>query len=565
MKQSEVLSIKNLIWNNLTRYLVFIGQLVVLLNFMRMDPDPHHDGVIYAPAVAVRDGGFPNRDVFAQYGPLVPELQGLWLKVFGPELLNLRFQSALISISMSIIIWHSARNFINEYSALLLSTAWVLTIPSVLPWPTLFSTLIVLISLLVLTDLKEKTITHSKFKILSASMILGIGSFGRLHVVIVFLAVVLFFSANKKMGSFYLKYWLIGGVGSISVNLMVLASFGALRPFVNQSIVWPFFRYTKPEITTSYIVNSFFYPVIYIACICFFLSIYAINKKFSSVVISYLFTLALFVGFFMLSQLSREGYLSLRNPKILTIDFSKNLLNSLSYLAAFSTFLAFLILIFYFNKVSTFSAVVIVYSVSMLAQLYPLYDVSHLWMIAPVLIICGVIVFSTYKFFQMVIEPSIKFFLVGLIAALILQANSFFNIERVGFESITLKGMLAPKQYAIELDKTMKNLEALLEPKSTKFDCINGIYSAAGGKYLASSPQFINWGPGNGSQVVFTGGQGILNEPIQENSIFVCAISSIEIETYINLGYQIKIKDPTTVFGEIEHTDYWNVLFVRLA
>ena len=560
---SVIVAIKNQISSNLMRYLIFIGQFVVLLNFMRMDPDPHHDGIIYAPAVAIRNGGFPNKDVFAQYGPLVPELQGLWLKIFGPELLNLRFQAAFISISMSIIIWYSARNFIGEYSSLLLSTAWVLTIPSVLPWPTLFSTLIVLFSLLMLTDFSVRALTSSKFRVLFAAIILGIGSFGRLHVVLIFLAVVLFFSLERNLEAFYLKYWLIGGGSAIAVNLMILESFGALKPFINQSIIWPFFRYSRPEITTSYIVNSFFYPVVFIACLCLFLTVYTIRKKFSSVVLSYFFMVCVFIGLFSLSKLTRDGYLSLRNPKILAIDFSKNMLNSLSYLAAFSTLLAFLILICYFNKVPTFSAVVAVYAASMLSQLYPLYDVSHLWMIAPVLLICGIVMFSTYRFFRIVIKPSINFFLVGLVIGLILQAYTFFSIERVGFESVSLKGMLAPKHYANELDKTLNNLETILKPKSTKFDCINGIYSAAGGEYLASSPQFINWGPGNGNKAVFTGGQGILNEPIQGNSIFVCAISGREIERYIKLGYKMKLKDPITLFGEIEHTDYWNVLFVK--
>lgn len=563
MLLSKVLHIKSSMLFCLPSCFVFIGQFALLLNFMRMDPDPHHDGIVYAPAVAISSGGFPNKDVFAQYGPLVPTLQGLWIKLFGPELLNLRIQAALISVSMSIIIWYTVRNFIGEFKALLLSSVWVLTIPSVLPWPTLFSTLITLVSLLMLVDFKAKQITHHKVRILSSVIILSIGSFGRLHVLIVFVAVALLFLLKKDPRMPYLKYWLSGGFGTIATILFILGMFNALNSFINQSIIWPFFRYSRPEVTTSYIVNAFFYPTIFVACICLFLSVYLLQKKFTGFAVSQFYVVGLFVSFFIISQFAREGYLSLRNPKILAIDFSKNMLNSLSYLGAFSTFLAFLTLVFYFKKVSFFSAVLIVYSASMLTQLYPLYDISHLWMIAPILIICGVVIFSTYEFFKNFIDPSLSFFLIGLLTALILQANSFFSIDRVGFQSVSLKGMLAPNNYARELDKTLINLELILKPKSTKFDCINGIYAAAGGKYLASSPQFINWGPGNGSRVVFTGGQGILREPIQGKSIFVCAISSLQIETYSQLGYRTAIKDPVTLFGELKHTDYWNVLFIK--
>ena len=52
---------------------------VSALPFARLDFDPHHDGVMVATAVAIRDGAIVHRDVFAQYGPVAPLLQALAL------------------------------------------------------------------------------------------------------------------------------------------------------------------------------------------------------------------------------------------------------------------------------------------------------------------------------------------------------------------------------------------------------------------------------------------------------------------------------------------------------
>ena len=66
------------------------------LPFASLDFDRHHDGVMVAAAIAVRDGLLPNRDVFAQYGPVTPLLQGIWLRLFAEPALGIRLLNVLL-------------------------------------------------------------------------------------------------------------------------------------------------------------------------------------------------------------------------------------------------------------------------------------------------------------------------------------------------------------------------------------------------------------------------------------------------------------------------------------
>ena len=88
---------------------ITITNLIFFANISRFDPDPHHDGVMFTAALASALGKVPNREFFAQYGPLTPVLQGMWLDLTSPTLFNLRLLHAIIltisALLMFLIIW----------------------------------------------------------------------------------------------------------------------------------------------------------------------------------------------------------------------------------------------------------------------------------------------------------------------------------------------------------------------------------------------------------------------------------------------------------------------------
>lgn len=528
---------------------VFLSQFGLLGLMMRLDPDPHHDGILYGAAVNVSNNGFPNRDAFAQYGPLVPELQGLWLRLFGPSLFNLRLQALFVMVLASICIWHVARFYVPKKIAYLISSCWALTIPSVLPWPTAYSTLIAILSLLLAVDLKNNSLHSNRFRILAASSLIAVGTFGRIHLIAIFLLVLLYLGLAPDQRS-KIKDWVAGFMSTLLTILLFLHLNGALGDFFTQCISWPLLHYGTPDFNKSYIIGLFWYPVIAISFLILFLFSWWLKSKSVPKIVTFALPIFIFVSLFVTSRIERTGYLSLRNPRVAIIDYSKNMMSSLVYTAAFLMVIATIFLLFKTKKVKSGVAVSTLYSTGILAQLYPLYDVNHLWLIAPLLIISSFVVFGDSFLFINFFKPNVLNVLSGLLVVLALQIWSTTSIPRVAFESPSLRGMLAPAAFANQLDATMLKLQVFVEPNSTSFDCVNGIYSGAGGNYLSSSRQFVSWGPY--AALVKLG-----------DNMFLCAVTNTTIDQYIDTGYRVVFKDPLTLFGESHSRGYWNVLLTK--
>ena len=115
--EESVLPIRELIWRE---SLIFVCTFIFFTVFARMGIDPHHDGVMLIPALRVAEGGVVFRDVFCQYGLLVPLLQGTAVALFGGELLVIR---------MLTVLFYSG-------SAVLLDLLWRRYLPSKISWLT---------------------------------------------------------------------------------------------------------------------------------------------------------------------------------------------------------------------------------------------------------------------------------------------------------------------------------------------------------------------------------------------------------------------------------------------
>jgi hypothetical protein len=539
--------IKNLSPKKTLVFLVFGLQFTLIGLAMRLDPDPHHDGILYGAAVRVSNGGFPNRDVFAQYGPLIPELQGLWLRIFGPSLLNIRMQALIIFILCSIAIWFVAKKYFSSTAALVISSTWILALPSLLPWPNIYTTLISIISLLILIDLPQRRLQTNPIRIMVSSSLIGIGTFGRIHLFAVFALVLVYFVISSVQRR-KIMFWFFGYFGTVFTILVILFLNNALSEFATQSITWPLKYYAGPDIDKSYIVGLFWYPVIFFFLVLAIMFTRRLNRITSSVPFSIIVTTSIFLLLLLISKQDRVGDLTLTNPRILAIDSARNMLNSLNYTAALIMLVASVYLLFNLPKIKPDAAISVLYSAGLLTQLYPLYDVNHLWLISPMLIIGLIISFGDSRRFSTSIKKSTVVVLSGLSIALVVQLLLFVSTPRVSFISPSLKGMFAPAKFAAQLDETMLELAEYASPASTVFECDNGIYAGSGGKYLAASPQFVNWGP--------------LNESLAtDQKLFICGATSEAISQKINLGYEVLFRTPLVYFGSDEVSGLWNVLF----
>jgi hypothetical protein len=534
---------------DLTFVSVFVSQFCILGTMMRLDPDPHHDGILYGAAVSVSNGGFPNRDAFAQYGPLIPELQGLWLRLFGPSLINIRFQALCVIVLASMCIWYVAKFYFSKPMAYIISSTWALTIPSILPWPTAYTTLIAIFSLLAIVNIKDLQIASGKLRIFVAGSLIAIGTFGRIHLWAIFILISIYFAVNPDHRR-KLKFWLSGFSSTLLTILLFLQLNDALTDYLTQCIAWPILHYGSPDFDRSYIVGLFWYPIISGSFLMMFLFIFWMRSRSHPNFMIFVVPLIVFLALLFSSRLEKTGELTLRNPRVLLIDYSKNMMNSLDYAVAFFMLIAAIHTLIRIRRVKPEVAIAVLFSAGILTQLYPMYDVNHLWLIAPLLIISSLIAYGKSNFLIKVIRPNFVYVLPALLTALVLQIFAVTSSPRVNFDSPSLQGMLAPTSVAEELDKTLLNLELYVKPKSTSFDCLNGIYAGAGGNYLSSSHQFVNWGPD--SQLATMG-----------ESIFLCAATDTSIRGYITKGYRVVFQDPLTLYGESEPRGFYNVLLSK--
>lgn len=129
--------------------LVFLVSLSYFLCKAPLDPDVHHDGIIFTMALAIQNGLRPNLDFYSQYGPIAPVIDSYILKIFGSELINLRiFYAILLGITVTLTFnILKAKNRVIAFASI---TYWVLSSPNYLlstvtPWPSIWMTLLTLI------------------------------------------------------------------------------------------------------------------------------------------------------------------------------------------------------------------------------------------------------------------------------------------------------------------------------------------------------------------------------------------------------------------------------------
>ncbi len=84
--------------------IIFILTVIFFGFFALIGIDMHHDGVMLIPALKVADGGILFRDVFYQYGLIVPLLQGGAVALFGGELLVIRLLTVLFYGGSAVLL-----------------------------------------------------------------------------------------------------------------------------------------------------------------------------------------------------------------------------------------------------------------------------------------------------------------------------------------------------------------------------------------------------------------------------------------------------------------------------
>ena len=551
-----VILIGRVIRHRFTPYLAIVfTQLPILSIIYSWEPDQHHDGVMFAAAVAVSQGDLPNRDTFAQYGPVTPLVQGMWLFLTSPTVLNMRRLSVIFILIISVLMYHLLRKVTGRSLALLLNATWVLTGPFGLPWSSLITTALSLSVIALISSAISASRSPRKQAIYLGitGFICTVGIFTRVHFVLIAVSVFLFMKFRRgTQNRFGLNYFDFSFLTSTAFIVLIMSHFNLIIPYIQQCIVWAFGTYSKaPELSKSLLIDFLWIPTIGTVFLTLLLGIgfskqtHSIIGKRLPVVLVLLFALTMVVS----SRLMRTGEQTLRNPKILLIDGSQKFLYGIGYFAI--TFFIILALYFFVKQKKALQKypVAVWVAAAALGQLYPFFDPHHVWFISPILIVALLSLFDLQKFgFRGLIYSGLKPMLTIIIVALFAQFALNTNQVRYQYSSPQMLGMSSIWRSADEIDRTLMAMNAYAIPNSVQFECADGLFAVGNGKYLANSPMFVTWGPPT-------------NATTKTKQLFGCYLDSSQIVSYLDDGYSIVFKQKWQPLTSPVDRKYWNVLF----
>ena len=511
--------------------LFVLGCWVITTQF-RWNPDPHHDGIVLTGAIAFIDGYLPNSEFFAQYGPLASVLQGIGLLIFGKSLFGLKlFTSALVIITGMLVSFRVYRIF-----GILMASAvwaiWSLTGPMGLPWPSsLITTFITVLGLSISFEIRGAVLSLKPKSLILAVQLLLVGALIRIHLLVIvgFILVVLYYK-RRLLPKHYFRKIVVISLFTIGSLVSALVFFGILNSYLEQSILWAFKHYATPEITMTYLSGLLWFVLIPLASFLIWkVTKLGLRRKFLiSFVLVNIFSLIL-IG----SRISIErNSQSLYNPIFFLTEFCRRMLLSWDYLSV-SVFI-FLTGMMIFKRVRKNSeiplpeALLIAIGTGTLAQLYPLFDPWHIWMISPIFLLIISLLVPRVSL-EAGFRPALLLASAALTLVLSVQFSSNLLNQNFEFNSKLLRGMTSERTDSPNIDRTLIALEQLDSTETKiRFLCTDGLYAAASQHFMSEDFMYVDWGLGL--------------SPVNESTrmLFVCNYTQEQIRVLSIQGWQLQ-------------------------
>ena len=501
---------------------VFLNVLIVILIFtlastLRWDVDPHHEGVIVTPSIAVASGYGIHTEVFSQYGPLHTWLNAIVSYVFGPQLLAVRALNFGYFLLSLVILFHLIRASWGSLIAKLAVISVVLAAPSFgpgipfaswsfLPWPNLILTLFSLLCVLLFSQLvivKSRSARTEMATAFAFGFISSLTVFLRTNIGIAFLLVTvvitLIFFQQKVIERRALLATFAGITTGIIAPLLRLAQSQGVGEYLEQTVFWPMLHYGAwaRSIFTDQLVQiksesaaSFF--IILIVVVLFRSTIY-LSKSLKY--ISRFLTLVIF--WFIYGLLTDYTFQQFRYSfeyfvLILCLLFVIPLFFSITQgimLAANSKRKDVT------SKICLSSVAKASLATSGILQVYPIVDHQHIWWAFPLLLVT---VSESFKAFDFSVDISViyAFILIvafGVIGVVLDFRNNAATIRSASLAPI-LQGISSPQNVSFDLDKISIALDRV--PASDKvlfYECPDGLLMSLNGDFNSADPAFVSW------------------------------------------------------------------------
>lgn len=525
-----------------SRKVLLLGFFAVSALYLSMralvDPEPHHDGIIFANAVASKDGLFPNRDFFSQYGPLFATFGGWSLKLFGSHLYVLRIVNAIILAVIALFIVYWVSKFFGMRFAILISLIWVFSSGQIwvalLPWSSVLLQLIIISAVSLLIAFSGRDGNKSYLAFFFSGFILTLGIFVRIQssFFIILLGIIVLSEKKKLRRKSFL--YVLGSLISFLILISWLIINHSLADYYNECIVWAQDKYGSPHFPFLSLIPLVYFPGITLAWILWYRFL---TKKSTTNAIQKFSILKLLPFLFLclclvVTLLNDQSYLSIRHPDILLRDIFANFLFSPHYLVV--TFAAIIAICYAFQLVKNinkrFSSSIhekigIFLLCTGLIQLYPAWDKGHIWYVTPQLILGVALYFSAKDgMFQPLtthLFPTvISFFLI-----LLLQNIYVMSQTRIQFHDEIFKFMRSSPETVSNFDTNFAALRTIPSKSSVILDCTDAIFSVSQGSYSIRNLNMVNWSP-----------DGLRKLPAADY-IFACNMTLEDIAKYLTRDF----------------------------
>jgi hypothetical protein len=148
--------------------LCLIPLAIISFYFAILDPEWHHDGILFKPAVDVASGLSLFRETFTQYGALTTYIQAGAIYLFGKYLIVLRLQAALFLVLIGFFNILILERLIPRWLAITSTYVWFFLAPifvlTFLPWSSIYALLFCTIGVwCLILSVEKQQVTRPQF------------------------------------------------------------------------------------------------------------------------------------------------------------------------------------------------------------------------------------------------------------------------------------------------------------------------------------------------------------------------------------------------------------------
>ncbi|MBU1088809.1 glycosyltransferase family 39 protein, partial [Patescibacteria group bacterium] len=130
---------------------VAIFTFLISAIFSRIGVDPHHDGIVFKPAIDLLEGKILFKNSYTQYGALLTILQSLSLLIFGKYLIVIKLQTSFFYALTSFFLFKIWTIYEKKWLSLLSCLIWLAMAPFYiylfLPWSSVYSLFFLVLTL----------------------------------------------------------------------------------------------------------------------------------------------------------------------------------------------------------------------------------------------------------------------------------------------------------------------------------------------------------------------------------------------------------------------------------